>query len=148
MVRCLNKTAFFAHSNNLLIAMLADERQSVRLRALSLISDVPGPHKERNFVLPQVNPSTKDYTEMISLKYELATLPLLRGRVNLTEKELSPLRFDDIPCPSQAVERMVAAVTQAAGLKMDYQSRHQTILNWLKSRKILPTFESKGEWVS
>ena len=85
---------------------------------------------------------------MISLKYELATPPLPRGRVNLTEIELSPLRFDDIPCLSQAVERMVAVVTQAAELKMGYQSRHQTILNCLKSRKILPTFQSKGEWVS
>ena len=66
VVRYLNKNAFFAHSDNLLIAMLADERQSVRLRALSLISDVPGPHKERNFVLPQVNPNAKDYTEMIT----------------------------------------------------------------------------------
>ena len=100
--------------------MLADERQSVRPGALGLISDVPGPHKERNFVLPQVNPNAKDY----SLKYELATLPILRGRVNLTEMELYPLRFDDIPCPSQAIERMVAVVTQAAGLKMGYQSRH------------------------
>ena len=45
VVRFLNKNAFFAYSDNLLIAMLADERQSVRLRALSLISDVPGPHK-------------------------------------------------------------------------------------------------------
>ena len=85
---------------------------------------------------------------MISLKYELATPPLLRGRVNLTEIELSPLWFDDIPCHSQAVERMVAIVTQAAELKMGYQSRHQTILNCLKSRKILPTYESKREWVS
>ena len=91
MVRFLNKSAFFTHSDNLLIAMLADERQSVRLRALSLISDVPGPHKERNFVLPQAKPNAKGYTEMISLKYELATPPLLRGRVNLTEIKLSPL---------------------------------------------------------
>ena len=115
--------------------MLADERQSVRLRALSLISDVPGPHEERNFVLPEVYPNAKDYTEMISLKYELATPPLLRGRVNLTGLELSPLRFDNISCHSQAVERMVAVVTQAAELKMGYQGRHQTILNCLKSEK-------------
>ena len=128
--------------------MLADERQSVRLRALSLISDVPGPHKERNFVLPQANPNAKDYTKMISLKYELAIPPLLRGRVNLTEIELSPLWFDDISCHSQAVERIVSVVTQAAELNLGYQSRHQTILNCLKSRKILPTFESKEEWVS
>ena len=128
--------------------MLADERQSVRLRALSLISDVSGPHKERNFVLLQVNPNAKDYTEMISLKYELATPPLLRGRENLTEIELSPFRFDDIPCHNQAVERMDAVVTRAAEFKIGYQSRHHTILNCLKSRKILPTFESKGERVS
>ena len=108
----------FAHPDNLLIAMLADERQSVHIRALNLISDVPGPQKERNFVLPQVNPNAKDYKEMISLKYELATPPLLRTEielsknggklrteVNLTEIELSPVWFDDIPCHSQAVER-------------------------------------------
>ena len=61
--------------------MLADESQSVRLRALSLISEVSGPHKKRNLVLLQVNPNANDYTEMISLKYELETPPLLRGRV-------------------------------------------------------------------
>ena len=68
--------------------------------------------------------------------------------MNLTEIELSPLLFDDIPCHSQVVERLVAVVAQAAELKMGYQSTHQTIVNRLKSRKILPTFESKGEWVS
>ena len=55
---------------------------------------------------------------MISLKYELATPPLLGGRVNLTEIELSPIRFDDISCHSQAVERMAAAATEATELKM------------------------------
>ena len=99
-VRRLNKSAFFAHLDNLLIAMFADERQSVRLRALSFISDVSGPHKERNFVLLQVNPNAKDYTKMISVKYELATSPLPKERVNLMEIQLYPLRFDDIPCRS------------------------------------------------
>ena len=37
VVRCLNKSEFFAHSDNLLFAVLADERQSVCLKALSLI---------------------------------------------------------------------------------------------------------------
>ena len=91
-MRCLNKNAFFALSDNLLIAMLADECQSVRLRAFSLISDVPGSHKERNFMLPQVNPNAKNYKEMIKLKYKLATPPLLKGRVKLNgDRAIPPL---------------------------------------------------------
>ena len=42
-----------------------------------------------------------------------------------------PLRFDDIPCHSQAAERTVAVVSQAAVSKIGYESRHRTILNCL-----------------
>ena len=51
VVAALSKNSFFAHPDNVLIAMFADEQQRIRKRALALISHSTGPKKERNFML-------------------------------------------------------------------------------------------------
>ena len=128
---CLNKNAVFAHLENL-VAMLTDKRQEVRRRVLDLISYSCEPEKERNFVFPRVNPNAQVYTKLINLENELPTPPLLKGTANLANIEQVPFRFEGISCHSEAVEWMVAVVTQAAELKTGYHSRHRTILNCIK----------------
>ena len=94
----LNKSAFFAYSDNLLIAMLADKHQEVWQRSHDLISFSSGPEKKQKFVFPQVNSNAQDHTELINLENELAASPMLKGTANLADIEQVPLWFDDIPC--------------------------------------------------
>ena len=68
VVIILNKNSFFAHPDNVLITMLADEQQSKRKRALALISQSIGPKKEQNFVLPKINHSAEHYFDLSHLK--------------------------------------------------------------------------------
>ena len=66
-------------------------------------------------MLSQVNANVQEYTELINLKNKLATPPSVRKHSRLSRHRA--LRFDEIPCHRQAVERMVAVVIQAAEMK-------------------------------
>ena len=110
VVTTLNKNSFFAHPDNVLIAMLANEQQTIRKRALALISHSIGPKKERNFVLPKIYHSAEHYFDLSHFEGETATPPLLGKIETLSKVEQTSLRFDDIPYHNQAVERTVAAV--------------------------------------
>ena len=71
--------------------MLADERQRVRLRALTLIScSIVEQIKQQNFAIPKINPEAKDYTEMIILENELTIPSLLKGTTNFADIEQVP----------------------------------------------------------
>ena len=87
----MNKNAFIAYSDNLLVAMLADKHRKVWRRTLSLISCSSGPEKKQNFVLSQVNLNAQDCMELINLENELATPPLLKGTANLADIDQVPL---------------------------------------------------------
>ena len=103
--------------------MLADEQQSIRKRALAVISHSIEPTEKRNFVLPKLNHSAELYFDLSHSEGAIAIPPMLQKTEILNEVEQTPLWFDDIPCHSQAVEQTVAA----AKSKIGYQSRHRTI---------------------
>ena len=81
----LNKNSFFARPYNILIPMLADEQQSMRKRAMALISHSIGPKKERNFVLPKINYSAEHYFGLNHFEGEIATPPL-QGKTGTPNK--------------------------------------------------------------
>ena len=83
----LNKNSIFAHPDNVLIAVLADEQQSMRKRALALISRSIGPKKKRSFVLPKINHSAEHYYDLNHFEGEIATPPLL-GKMETLNKVL------------------------------------------------------------
>ena len=51
----------------------------------------------------------------------------------------------DFPCHTQAVERHVKLVTEASKSVYGYKNRHARILSTLKSRTIMPSFETKKD---
>ena len=54
-----------------------------------------------------------------------------------------PLILDAYPNNTQAVEQIVRVVTEVAPLRVGYDGRHRLIVQKLKSRKLVGSFNSK-----
>ena len=146
VLKVLERNAFLAHPESILLSMLVDEDQSVRDKAVNLIAN-KSLLQERNFVLPKLKAGAPTYHKMIDWNKEEVTFPPLLQTESTARKAIKkPLRLDDFPCQSQGIERVVSAVTQAADTQIGYERRHRTIVNRMKSRMILPVFESKQDW--
>lgn len=157
----IQRNAFFAHPENLMLAMLNDESQDVRLRGwqkILEIRDVAQASADRVFKIPRINFDARSYIEMID--WESVTVsepPVLRGFpvyeeniVELSEKKISEheLGIDvySLPCHTQAVERTVKLVTEASQNVFGQEQRHGYILNTLNSRTKLPNFQTKSDF--
>jgi hypothetical protein len=153
--KCLQQNAYFAHSENLLLSMLVDERREIRELAVRRIQRAKQ-NKEtevRRFERPAINLEAADYHELIDWQTVPRTQPPMMFSV--TEDELNCAietakrwKLDDFPCHTQSVERHVKLVTEAAGAVCGEQRRDGFIRAKLLSRKIMSKFSSKQNWKS
>ncbi|CAH2109254.1 unnamed protein product [Euphydryas editha] len=138
----IQRNAYFAHPENILLAMLGDERQMIREKAVNLILQTRQENvssaevaEVRSFNVPPLNMNAKDYTEMIDWKMiEVTEPPLIK---DLNEDDLrniieNGLKSDILayPCHNQSVERSIKLVTEA------YQSTRKNYQN-LRQKKIM-----------
>ena len=101
--------------------------------------------------IPQINWNAASWNEMIDLAdLEGATSPMLE---EITDSEITVLINEskkpdiaDLPSHSQSVERSVKLVSEACQNTYGIESRHKTIMAKLLSRKIRPSFMSKGHY--
>lgn len=132
----LQRNAYYAHPENILLAMLADDRKHVRelglKRILKLRQENEAPNNIREFRTPKLN------FEAVSLSnYEIQSLIL------------DVPRYSDLfnfPCHSQAVERCVKIVTEASGAVCGTEARDGFIRARIASRVSLPRFETKSQY--
>jgi hypothetical protein len=64
----IQRNAFFAHPENIILAMLGDERQSVREAGLKLIlkaRSIQWPSTVRKFIIPKLIYTSTEYFEII-----------------------------------------------------------------------------------
>lgn len=131
--------------------MVFDKDDYIRNEGINLInSSKQEEHIVRKFKVPTINFKAKKYYEMVNLKKSvIATPPLLK---NLNIEQVKDLRDSNegdfikkIPCLSQAVERFVKVVTEASK-NVSKNQRHGYILNKIKSRQIMPKFETKKDF--
>lgn len=150
------KNGHFAQSENILLAMLSDERVEIREEALEKIASIrqriaeAGPRvRVRTFTVPAINFDAQDYPAMnaTGLDYE----PPLSARLSI--EELSDIvrsgtqpPWAGIPCHTQAVERCVHVLTQASKAVCGQEQRDGFARTKMKSRFILPRFETKGDF--
>lgn len=157
----LQRNGYFAHAENVLLAMVNDDDINVRREGwLKII------HARRNelnngiirpFEIPKINFNCTSYIDMTMINRNsnmLTAPPLLREiQVDLdTLEELAADKVVDIcldidlsktPCHTQAVERCIKIVTEASASVNDENQRFGWIINNLKSRKASKKFESK-----
>jgi len=154
----LRRNAFFAHPENVLLAMLTDNREEFRTLAWRRIKEartrkVPGA-KVRIFEVPPLNLDAEDYVDLIQWEeLDITEPPLISTFTDeqveefiSTGKKLEDPSILDIPCHTQAVERSVQLVAESASSTCEYEARDRYVRVRLRSRKLIPKFGDKKNY--
>jgi hypothetical protein len=149
----LQRNSYFAHPENILIAMLGDSNKKMRCFAVDQILKTRKCPQHcsktvRSFSIPTINFAASDLCGLIDWKQEAVTEPpLTRDMSNesIVCCKRIPLQILQYPCHTQGVERTVQLVTQSAMNCIGETNRHGWILNVLQSRKQRPSFQSKKD---
>lgn len=155
----IQRNGFFGHSENILIAMLADDRIDIKklaLKRILKIRQISSDYSEtRVFKVPTLNFEAEDYIDLIDWK-SMTEPPLTKkiniqviteaiNDVNLIRKVIID-KFYQMPCHSQAVERCVKLVTEASATVCGADKREGYIKNKLEARRIMPFFNTKKDY--
>ena len=148
--RVMNDNSHFAHQENVSIACLSDDDPLIRKQGVEYILKARGEFKEdedvRKFIPPEVNFASERFCNLIDLetaeKWEPPVTKDLSDEVILSALD-QPLILDPYPNNTQAVEQMVRVVTEVAPQRVGYEGRHRLIVQKLKSRKLVGSFNSK-----
>ena len=153
---------FFAHPENVLLAMMFDNTIAMRLEAVEKILAARNRQKKaktvRKFILPKkhIDFEATHYSRMIDWSKlkprEITEPPLLRKYSDNELRDFAEgtieLPKSEIPCHSQSVERMVYLTSKAASSEIGYTKRHSNILSKQKSYEKFPTKFKKSHFVS
>ncbi|KAF0287669.1 hypothetical protein FJT64_013938 [Amphibalanus amphitrite] len=144
----IQRNAFWCHPEAVLLGMTADQDPHVRERAVQVIMECRQKPREqvRPYVLPKVNFSASNFTELLDWSAEDITEPPLT--MTLSDAEIrdicaTPLEIGAFPVHTVAVERAVKVVTEAAGAVVGEKQRHGWICSRLRHRQQLPAVFSK-----
>ncbi|KAK4881771.1 hypothetical protein RN001_005090 [Aquatica leii] len=119
----IKRNAFFAHPENLLLSMLSDKQKHVRKLAARRILKARKSSESlqlRVFEVPKINLNASSYIDLIDWQQSYSQPPILTNVPDKTLHSLVESGGDDevlflrLPCHTQAVERVVKTVTEAA----------------------------------
>ncbi|GBM92903.1 hypothetical protein AVEN_189143-1 [Araneus ventricosus] len=147
--------AFFAHTENVLLGMLFDERELIRelgyRRILKARQIFPKKKTVRYFVPPKINFQASDYFEIINWNSCVVYPPPVLQDLNeddiksLINSDTTPIReIETFPCHTQSVERCIKLVTEASNKVCGHEARDGYIRATLKSRSVMPNFSKKS----
>lgn len=151
----IQRNSFFAHPENLLLAMIFDNRRPIRELGLRRIIEARRvkSNSVRVFKLPKLNFQAADYIDIIIWAESQITPPPILDNVSdkvlkeMVEKErLNDIAIPAFPCHTQAVERCVKLVTEASMAVAGPKARDGLIRTKLMSRSKMPTFNFKGQY--
>lgn len=156
------RNAFFAHPENVIIAVLNDENYDIRYRGWKKVLEIRNFSNDnkspREFKVPPLNFDAHHYTEMVEWETSIKYLPPILCNFEFNsddakiyaEKRLwnHDFAFDlkKVPCHTQPVERCVKAVTEASKVVYGEQRRNGHIINTLQSRSTMSRFRTKKDF--
>ena len=153
----IQRNAYYAHPENLLLRMLIDDRKHIRMLAAKRVEVARATRSAqpiRVFKVPKVDFHCEDCIDLIDWTDSITTAPpLLRNLSNQTLKSLAENPVDcetelvAIPCHSQAVERLVKLVSEASFSISDANQRDGMVKATLRSRSAMSAFNTKSEFV-
>ena len=148
----VQRNAYWAHQENVLLAMLSDDDEENRKAAIDVIKKIRESPADSQVVREFRPPVIQEFSETLqdflpSLQECKWEPPLLK---HISDEELEqiadrPLELH-VPCHSQGVERCIRTVTEAAAAVYGREARDGYIRAVIKSRHIIPSFESKHEF--
>ena len=159
-VAVLQRNVYFAHHENILLAMLADSDHNVRLLAVNKILSIRVSKKNldnvgrdqevdvRKFIIPKIKANAKTYYFLSSLSLKDMHEPT--ALKHLLNKEIKALQHHKLnlehPCHNQAVERHIKLVSEASAAVDGFKNRDGLIRQKIRSRKLMKTFSTKGQF--
>lgn len=151
----IQRNGYFAHPENILLAMITDERKHIRelaARRILKARSMSHPSTSRLLQVPLINFNATSYIDLINWQENLTEPPLLK---NLSDHEFQDIvesggeskpLFLRLPCHTQAVERAVKITTEASISQCTKKSRLGAIKAKLESRNVMPKFETKKDF--
>ena len=149
----VRSSAWYAHSESILVTMLcSEEEEERRFAALTIISirgkQEMGDTSVRLRKLPYLNIKATTLKDLID--WDGASEPIITAR--LTNTELlefveRPMEVESIPCHTQAIERAVKEVTAAAGAVCGAERRDGFIRGRAKHIEMIPKMNSKKDFI-
>ena len=151
----IQRNAYFAHPECILLAMLTDKNPSWRKLAQARILKArsnPKNSVRRVYSIPEINFEADSYVDMINWNIGYNEPPVL---VNIDKDEITkmvetgevPENIRSLPCHNQKVERTIKLVSETSKKAMDKDEKEGIVHSVLVSRSELPRFESKQEFV-
>ena len=159
--KCIQQNGYYGHPENVLLNMMIDERKYIRelaARKLKAARETDGCHSSssgdiRKFTIPKLNFEASDYYELVNwIDFPRLEPPLTcKLMENDLEKAIKTGSMPDLekyPCHTQAVERHVKVVTDAARSVCGKERREGYIQAKLESSKKMSKYTTKSEWKS
>lgn len=155
----IQRNGYFAHPENILLAMITDERLHIRELAYRRIMKIRSnatnaTNTVRSFEVQKLKFEAKEYTDLIDWQNAIITVPPVL--IHVPDESLKDMikdihnekiiKMTNFPCHTQAVERCVKLVTEASSSVCGSDARDGFIRNRLVSRAILPKFDTKSDF--
>ena len=147
---------FCGHPENVLLAMITDERPHIRELGLKRIMKARiqvSANKIRKFQVPLLNLDATEYYDMVDWHRVTVTEPTVT--MNMTNNELKDMIsaqispsaiFPLFPCHTQAVERCVKLVTEASASVCGETSQHGFVQARVASCQLMPKIDSECDY--
>lgn len=150
----IQRNSYFAHPENLLLAMLTDNESHIRELAARRILKARTIQENglRLFQIPALKFDASSYTDLIDWQEKITEPPILKLipdediQLFVSQKGEGNLPLLRLPCRSQAAERAVKAVTEASATLCKKSEREGFIKTQIESRKAMPKFDSKKDF--
>ena len=103
----------------------------------------------RKFVVPQINFTCKDYTDMIDFDKEVMYEPIFT--TGLTREEIEKIKMEKLIVRkfsnnNQGIERLVKQTSRACEKVVGWAGRDGYLRASAKSRSLMPKFNSKQDY--
>lgn len=168
----IQRNSYFAHEENLLLAMLTDDRKHIRELAFRRIKAARYENQQRiklqnknvrKFKVPKINFAAADYVNLIDWNQRLERHVKERMEPPITRsleiEKIERIKNDalgadtetlsslfKLPCHTQATERTVKLVTEASEAVCGYERRDGYIRTKIESRSRMKTFDTKRNY--
>lgn len=150
----IQRNAHFSHPENILVSMIDDDNVDIRELGWRRIKKARQSEKGKTvrlFEVPALNFDAMNYIELIDWQGTKITEPPLTQQ--MTDEDIdnhiyqkSKISFNEFPCHTQSVERMIKEVTEASMKVYGTEARDGFIMSRLQSRAKIPSFESKANY--
>lgn len=151
----VQRNAYFAHPESVLLCMISDERPHIRELGWRRIKNVRATCRAsssnvRSFKVPKLNTNCNDYMELINWHTTEITEPPLTKAISDDDvdqyiRNKNMYVPEKYPLHTQAVERIIKLVTDASSQVCSHEAREGFICTRLASRERHSSFESKKD---